>query len=592
MTGSATQARSNFRRGDGHRLRLASSPPRPQISWRAFLGHAEQETGLGLFSGSEVRSRETPNCSVVSSFRINPSVFVNEHPLERHSSLDKLSLSRRSPKFNRLIHHSTYSAVFFHPSLAAIMTDFNNAAVKSEKSVKSDQAMPAEFGLPTATFVVVAGMVGAGVLTTSGYTVALVGSNQWMLLLWVLGGVTAICGALTLAELSAALPRTGGDYVYLYETYGPLAAFLSGWVSFLIGFAGPSAASAFAFAKYTLAPFQPSSAQAVLRERILASVAILLFAAIHVSGRRRTAHVQGWITILKLVGLVAFALSGLSIGWPNSANLVDLTPLDGKLAVTLMSSMVYIYYAYTGWNSASYLAGEVRDPQRRLPQAIMLGTAGVTILYLALNVVYALALSAADVNRLVHDPSNHEGLEAVAPIAQIAAARLFGVVWSTPLSIGFGLMLLSTLSAYVLIGPRVVFAMAQAGQFPALAARLTRRAGTPAVATATSGRRGPGSPVDGHAREHHRLCRRRPFDLFHAGDELDLCPPLAAPRFAPAVPNAGISGHAGGLPVLDRTPDAGDVPRSSQGILLCAVEHPCGSSVLLPVANGKRWGQR
>ena len=99
--------------------------------------------------------------------------------------------------------------------------------------------MPAEFGLPTATFVVVAGMVGAGVLTTSGYTVCDVGSNQWMLFLWVLGGITAVCGALTLAELSAALPRTGGDYVYLYEAYGPLPAFLSGWVSFLIGFAGP-----------------------------------------------------------------------------------------------------------------------------------------------------------------------------------------------------------------------------------------------------------------------------------------------------------------------------------------------------------------
>ena len=99
-------------------------------------------------------------------------------------------------------------------------------------------------------------MVGTGILTTSGFTVLDVGSNQWMLLLWVLGGITAICGALTIAELSAALPKTGGDYVYLYEAYGPLPAFLSGWVSFLIGFAVPSAASAFAFAKYMLAPLR------------------------------------------------------------------------------------------------------------------------------------------------------------------------------------------------------------------------------------------------------------------------------------------------------------------------------------------------
>src|SRR5262245_20620174 len=106
--------------------------------------------------------------------------------------------------------------------------DFDNSSTKT--------VMPAEFGLPTAVFVIVASMVGAGVLTTSGYTVAGVNSNAWMLVLWVVGGITAACGALTLAELSAALPRTGGDYVYLYAAYGPLVAFLSGWVSFLIGF--------------------------------------------------------------------------------------------------------------------------------------------------------------------------------------------------------------------------------------------------------------------------------------------------------------------------------------------------------------------
>jgi basic amino acid/polyamine antiporter, APA family len=366
-----------------------------------------------------------------------------------------------------------------------MMTENTNTPVNPAESAKSEQLMPAEFGLATATFVVVAGMVGAGVLTTSGYTVALVGSNQWMLFLWVLGGVTAVCGALTLAELSAALPKTGGDYVYLYEAFGPLPAFLSGWVSFFIGFAGPSAVSALAFARYTLAPFQSPGAQAVLWERVLATVAILFFAGIHVSGRRRTASVQGWITMLKLIGLGAFALSGLSIGWRNLANLNDLKPIGDQLTVTtLMSSMVYIYYAYTGWNSASYLAGEVHDPQRRLPQAILLGTAGVTILYLALNVVYALALSAADIHALVPDPHQYEQLKAVDNIAQLAAARLFGARWSTAVSLAIGLMLLSTLSVYVLIGPRVVFAMSKAGQFPAVAARLTARAETPAVATA------------------------------------------------------------------------------------------------------------
>ena len=130
------------------------------------------------------------------------------------------------------------------------------------------------------------------------------------------------------------------------------------------------------------------------------------------------------------------------------------------------------------------MAGEVRDAQRRLPWAILLGTTGVSLLYLALNMVYGLALSAADVRAIVDDPSNDIGRDAVAPIAQIAAARLFGQKWSTLFSIAFGTMLLSTLSAYVLIGPRVVYAMARAGHFPSIAARLSRRAGTPVVATA------------------------------------------------------------------------------------------------------------
>src|SRR4051794_30142252 len=115
-----------------------------------------------------------------------------------------------------------------------------NTAAEESSSLKAPG-----FGLATATFVVVASMIGTGVLTTSGFTVYFVGSNQVMLALWIIGGAVALCGALTVAELAASLPKSGGDYVYLYEGYGPLAAFLSGWVSFLIGFGGPIALSAF-----------------------------------------------------------------------------------------------------------------------------------------------------------------------------------------------------------------------------------------------------------------------------------------------------------------------------------------------------------
>jgi APA family basic amino acid/polyamine antiporter len=352
-----------------------------------------------------------------------------------------------------------------------------------ESSQVGEAKMPAEFGLAMAIFMVLASMVGVGVLTTSGYTVALVGSNQLMLGLWIVGGVIAVCGALTLAELSAALPHTGGDFVYLYEAYGPLAAFLFGWVSFLIGFSGPCAASAFASAKYILAPFGHDANQAEFRQRLLATAVILIFALIHISGRERTAKVQGSITALKIAVLIVLVVTGLALGWPHSANLFDAKPVDTTLSATMTFSLVYIYYAYTGWNGASYLAGEIRDAQRILPRAILLGTAGVTILYLAVNVVYALALSAADIDALVKAPENKQGLDVVAPIAQIASERLFGSRWSNPLSVGIGLMLLSTLSAYLLLGPRVIYAMARTGQFPAIAARLSARANTPVVAT-------------------------------------------------------------------------------------------------------------
>ncbi|HEY2156267.1 MAG TPA: amino acid permease [Isosphaeraceae bacterium] len=344
------------------------------------------------------------------------------------------------------------------------------------------------FGQATATFVVVSSMIGTGVLTTSGFTVYYVGSNQLMLMLWVIGGVAAICGALSLAELSAMMPRTGGDYVFLTEAYGPLAGFLSGWVSFLIGFGGPIALSARAAAKYVIAPMGLTSS-AELVESLLATAAILAFAAVHASGRSRTIRVQGGMTVVKLAILGALAVAGIAAGWGHWANLDDRPPMTRGVLVAMASSFVYISYAYTGWNGASYLAGEVERPQERLPRAILLGTGLVTALYLALNLAYALALPVEEVRGIVRASAVARGIkeedavDAVAPIAQIAATHLIGPSVAGPLSVAIGLTLLASVSAYVLTGPRVAFAMARAGQFPSIAGRLSPRWGTPAIAT-------------------------------------------------------------------------------------------------------------
>ena len=334
------------------------------------------------------------------------------------------------------------------------------------------------FGPATATFLVVSSMIGTGVLTTSGFTVAAVGSNQLMLALWVAGGILAVCGALSLAELAAMLPHSGGEYVYLREAYGPLAGFLSGWVSFLIGFAGPIAASAAAAAKYLLAPaeFGPAVAPAV--ELAVATAVVVAFTAIHCLGRQATIRTQAGMTVVKLVLLSGLAVAGLVAGGGRWANLADRPPLSPGLVVATASSLVYVSYAYTGWNAAAYVAGEVAEPQRRVPRAILLGTGIVTALYLALNLTYALALTSGDVRQIVADG----GLDAVAPIAQLAAERLFGPWIAVPLSVAVGLTLLSSVSAYILTGPRVAAAMARAGQFPAVAARESA-GGVPIVAT-------------------------------------------------------------------------------------------------------------
>ena len=346
------------------------------------------------------------------------------------------------------------------------------------------QAEGGGFGLATATFVVVSSMIGVGVLTTSGQTVLRVGSNQLMLILWAVGGLIAICGALTLAELSAALPRSGGEYVIFREAYGPLPAFLAGWVSFQFGFSAPIAAAASAAWSYLLAPWGLTASTIDRARPILGSLTIIGFAWVHGSGRGRSIRVQGAATIAELALLVGFAVAGLVVGSGRWSHLDDRPPLSPRLGLDLLFALIYISYGYTGWNAASYLAGEIGDAPRRLPRAILIGASLVTALYLALNTVFALAVSAPEIRSLAGGGRNPE---AVVPIAKIAASRLFGPRWADWLSIGVGLILVSTLSAYLLTGPRVAFAMARAGQFPAFVGRLDPRSGTPRIATALQG---------------------------------------------------------------------------------------------------------
>ena len=404
------------------------------------------------------------------------------------------------------------------------------------------------FGLPMAIFVVVSSMIGVGVLTTSGFTVASVGSNQLMLFLWLVGGIIALCGALCVAELAAALPTSGGDYIYLYEAYGPLAAFLSGWVSFLIGFAAPIAASAFASASYLLAPLGLPPTTARLAHQGLATVAIVSFALIHTSKASHATRAHMSVTLLKLGILCTFLVAGLYAGWGRWENLADRPAVSLHIGSAMLFSLVYISYAYTGWNAASYIAGEIAEPGRRLPQAILIGTSLVVALYLGLNTVYSLALPAAEIQRIAKE----QGFDAVAPIAELAAKRLFGSTITATLSVAFGLSLLASLSAYVLTGPRVAVAMARAGHFPAIAARLSAPHRSPRGRDRVAGGLGPDAALAGNLREDLDLRERGTGPLLDAVGEHghrvaayrpDLDRPFRTPGY-PVVPAIFLIGTA------------------------------------------------
>lgn len=313
-------------------------------------------------------------------------------------------------------------------------------------------------------------MVGTGILTTSGFTVASVGSHQWAWLLWIIGGLLAICGALTQAELAVRNPRSGGDYIILSRAYGPMAGFLSGWCSVVLGFAGPIAASAKAAATYALRSFQTQGQplQPILVS-ILATTLVLALAWSHSHSHRRSSLTQNAATILKVCFLLLFMAAGLALGLRDSTPPADWpATINSELCISSLTSLIYISYAYTGWNSIGYIAGEIDRPQRNLPLAILIGTLFVTILYLGLNLVYGLAWSAADLKQLAQD----QGFDALAPIAELSAGRLFGKSWGSLLSFSVALMLVASVSAYVLAGPRIIHAMSQAGHFPYWAGQL------------------------------------------------------------------------------------------------------------------------
>jgi basic amino acid/polyamine antiporter, APA family len=315
-----------------------------------------------------------------------------------------------------------------------------------------------------AAAIVISNVIGGGIFFVPVIVAQLVPSPGAMLAVWIAGGALALAGAMAYAELATVRPHAGGEYVYLRDAFGPLAAFLTGWTSFVAGFSGAIAASAVALADY-VTRFVPGAARG---KPIIALVAIVALAAVHVRGLGPGRLVQNLLAALKVGGIVLLVATGFAFGRGDAAN---LSAPGHAAAVPWLLALVPVMFTYSGWNAAAYVAEEVRDPGRNVPLALGLGTIAVVAVYVVLNALYLYALPIAT---LAAVPGGR--------LMDTAAERLFGFAAGNLLALFTIVSLLASMSAMVLAGPRVYFAMARDGMFVRAAGRVHPRFHTPAAA--------------------------------------------------------------------------------------------------------------
>ena len=312
--------------------------------------------------------------------------------------------------------------------------------------------------------IVVSNVVGSGIFIVPAIVAQGV-PNPWAMLgVWVAGGLLAFAGAMAYAELAALRPRAGGEYVYLREAFGPLTGFLTGWTSFVAGFSGAIAAAAVGLASY-LGRFLPAAADTIplfavslglvtLRlspQSVVALTAIASLSVVHIVGLGPGRVVQNLLAAMKILVLVVFVALGFSIGQGAAANFA--TTSDVVVPSSWLLALIPVMFSYSGWNAAAYLAEEIRDPERNVPLALGLGTTAVVVIYLLLNVLYIYALPVAELATVD------------VRVVDAAADRLFGASVAAPLVAASVVMIAASISAMVLAGPRVYYAMARDGHF-------------------------------------------------------------------------------------------------------------------------------
>ena len=295
----------------------------------------------------------------------------------------------------------------------------------------------------TAASLIIASMVGTGIFTSVGFQVKYLDSPFALLMLWAVGGGLAFCGALVYGELGAALPRSGGEYHLLSELYHPSLGFIAGWITTTLGFAAPIALAAIAFADYTSAVFTS------LPSTHLAAGLVVLTSAIHATSITWGSWFQNLFTGLKVLLILVFAAAAFTAEPAHTISVVpDAEGLGELVSSGFAVSLVFVTYAYAGWNSAIYIVGEIQNPKRNLPFSLVLGTTIVTGLYVLLTFVFLYTVPVSEMAGEVE-------------VGYLAGRVIFGDVGGQVMSLFIALLLVSTVSAMVYLGPRVTQAMGE-----------------------------------------------------------------------------------------------------------------------------------
>jgi APA family basic amino acid/polyamine antiporter len=334
--------------------------------------------------------------------------------------------------------------------------------------VSGARGASAPVSLATATALAVANMIGIGVFTSLGFQVRELPSGFALIMLWVVGGVISLCGALSYAELAAAFPRDGGEYNLLSRIYHEGVGFLAGWVSATVGFAAPTAVAAVAFGDY-LSGAWPAGPLAPGQQMAAALAVVWAVTLVQLRGTEGASAFQNVATLFKVALIVGLIAAALAYGSPQP---LSLAPAVGDLALIASPpfavSLVFVMYSYTGWNAVTYIAGEVHDPRRTVPRSVIAAVAVVTLLYVGLNAVF---LYTTPVERLAGQIR----------VAAIAGEHIFGPTGARIVDAVICVGLVSSISALMWLGPRVTMAMGEDFRLLSPFARKTRT-GVPSTA--------------------------------------------------------------------------------------------------------------